>query len=414
MAIQNTFTLKNGLRVLLQPVKDSNIVVINLMYLVGSRNEDPNKTGLAHLLEHIAFGGSQHVENYDKTLQAVGGKNNAYTSSDVTNYWCQLPANQLEVGLYLESDRLLGLSYKPEVLEVQRNVVIEEFKESYLNKPYGDVWSILCNESYKKHPYSWSTIGKKISHIESITQKDVIAFGEKFYTPSNAVLVVVGGFDLTVAYSLVKKWFDDIPAKPAPVYKLPQEDNIKSSHLHVTRDVPQNAFYKTFHIPGRVHEDYSAFKILLNYFDDGKSSLFYKELVEKKELASSIEAYFTETFDPGLFVIEAKLQDSVAFEIFDEALQVLMQRVMDGHIEEKDLQKAKNQEEAHYAFAQISLINKAEELAYAVTLGDKNFWQEEIKRVLQCSKHDIQRISSKVFDQENSHTVYYKAQINNK
>ncbi len=404
-----TYTLKNGLRVALQPIRDSHMAIVNVMYLVGSRNENSEKTGLAHLLEHIAFGGSVHVDNYDKALQKVGGKNNAYTSNDITNYWSQVPSNQLETALYLEADRLLGLAYKNEVIEVQRNVVIEEFKQSYHNKPYGDTWHMLCEQAYKNHPYAWPTIGKIIAHIEKITQQDIIRFGEQFYVPSNAILVIVGGINVPKVQQMVKKWFETIPYKQAPSHqRLPQETVFEASHLHTVRDVPQNALYKTFHIPGR--QDYSGIKALVNYFDEGgKASLFYKVLVEKQQLVTEIEVYPTETMDPGLLIIEAKLQEGVQFDTVDKALQALLQQTIEKGLDHKALQKVKHQEEAAHAFNQVSAIHRAEEIAYAIMMGDALFFEKEIRKVKQLTSEEVQKVAKNIFADSNSHTLYYEA-----
>ena len=401
-----TYTLDNGLQVALQSIKDSRMAVVNMMYQVGSRNENRAKTGLAHFLEHVAFGGSLNVDSYDQTLQKVGGKNNAYTSSDVTNYWCQVPSNQLETALYLESDRLLGLAYKQEVINVQRRVVIEEFKQSYHNKPYGDVWHMLCEESYKKHPYAWPTIGKEIMHLEQITHEDIIDFGNRFYVPSNVVLVIVGGIDIRATQQMVNKWFGAIPAKQAPAQLLPQED-IKSSHRNVVRNVPQNALYKTFHIPGR--KTYGALKVLVNYLAEGNESLLYQVLIEQKQLLTEIAVYTTDTFDPGLLVMEAKLQDGIGFAVVEQALQALITQTIEKGLPDKVLQKAKKQEEAAHAFQKVNPMQRAEEIAYAMLMEDPLFFEKEIRGLGQITSQDVQAMASSILTESNSHTLHYAA-----
>ena len=407
--MQYSFQLPNGLRVVLLPLKDSTMAVINITYLVGSRNEHANKTGMAHFLEHVAFGGSLHVDSYDGVLQEVGGINNAYTNTDVTNYWCKLPANQLEVGLYLESDRLLGLAYKDKVIEVQRKVVLEEFKQHYVNVPYGDAWHLLCTQAYEVHPYRWPTIGENMRHIEEITRKDMVDFGSRFYAPERAVLAIVGGFEVEKVALMVKKWFATIPAKTAHSVHVPQEpEQGEAVWQHVERDVPQHLLYKTYHMPGRADADYVAVKLLSNFFTKGKSSLFYKTLVQQDSIFSKIESYTTETMDPGLFVIEGYLHDQVSFSKAERALQALIDRTMAKGLSAKELQRVKNQEEASYLFDQTDPIHKAEMLAQGWLMGDVDFFDKEIKHVQARKNADMQRVASQVLQTNNSHTLYYE------
>lgn len=251
------FSLDNGLRVIVHEDPSVQIAVLNILYDVGSRDEHPEKTGFAHLFEHLMFGGSKNIPSYDEPLQKVGGENNAFTNTDITNYYLTVPAPNIETGFWLESDRMLSLSFDAEVLEVQRKVVIEEFKQRYLNQPYGDVWLKLRPLAYLKHPYQWATIGKEIRHIENATMDDVRNFFFRFYVPSNAVLVVAGNVRFDQVKQLSEKWFGPVGAPEQPGRRLPQEapQTLKRT-LEIEADVPASALYKAYHMPGRFHRDF--------------------------------------------------------------------------------------------------------------------------------------------------------------
>src|SRR5690349_21616405 len=310
----SSFTLSNGLRVFVHEDPTVQIAVMNILYDVGSRDEQPDKTGFAHLFEHLMFGGSKNIPSYDEPLQLVGGENNAFTSADITNYYLTVPAANIETGFWLESDRMLSLSFDPNSLEVQRKVVIEEFKQQYLNQPYGDVWLKLRPLTYEVHPYKWATIGKEISHIENATLDDVRSFFFKHYLPSNAILVVAGNVKHDQVKMLSEKWFGPIPGGTKPVRNLPKEPRqAKKKTLTVEAKVPADAIYKTYHMPGRFEKDFYAADLFSDVISRGHSSRLYQQLVDEKEIFTSISSFTTATIDPGMLVISGRLKSGVGF-----------------------------------------------------------------------------------------------------
>ena len=405
----SSFTLDNGLRVIVHEDPNSAIAVVNIMYDVGSRDEDTAKTGFAHLFEHLMFGGSQHIPTYDKALQQVGGDNNAYTTPDVTNYYCTLPAANLETAFWLESDRMLGLSFDPQVLAVQQKVVIEEFKERSLNQPYGDVWLKLFDLAYTQHPYRWPTIGKEVGHIENATMEMVKAFFHKFYVPNNAVLVVAGGIQYKEVKKLSKKWF--APISPGPTYQraLPQEPPQTSPRgLTVTADVPLNAIYKAYHGPGRLSPDYYAVALMTDIVGGGQSSRLYEQLVDTKQYFNAIGAYTTETIDPGLCIISGYLNNDVSFEAAEEAMQTVIATMQRGALTASELDKAKNQAESHRVFSGVDLVYRAQELAVATVLGDTNLVNSEAESIHKVTSAAVQRTAQRILHTDNCSTIYYQ------
>lgn len=403
-----SFTLDNGLRVIVHEDPHSTIAVLNIMYDVGSRDEAPDKTGFAHLFEHLMFGGSQNILAYDKALQQVGGDNNAYTTTDVTNYYCTLPAANLETAFWLESDRMLGLSFDPQVLAVQQRVVIEEFKERYLNQPYGDAWLKLCALSYTTHPYRWPTIGKEISHIEQATMEDVKAFFKRFYVPNNAVMVVAGGIKLEEVKRLSQKWFGPIPAGATPPRALSQEPlQTTPRSISVTADVPLNALYKAFHVSSRTSATYQTTELLATVLGEGKSSRLYSQLVDQSPYFNSISAYTTESADPGLLLISGSLNDDVGFEKAEAALQAVLDDLLTNGVGAQELEKAKNHLEADRVFAEVDVLHRAQELAQATLLGDPDLVNKEAVQRQQVTPEDVQQVAQEVLIDKNSATLYY-------
>lgn len=406
-----TFELDNGLKVVVHEDPSVQIAVLNILYDVGSRDEDPAKTGFAHLFEHLMFGGSKHVEHYDSELQKVGGENNAFTSPDVTNYYMTLPAQNLEIGFWLESDRMLGLSFNPKVLEVQRKVVIEEFKQRYLNQPYGDVWLKLRPLVYKNHPYQWPTIGKDISHIEEATMDDVKAFSLKHYVPNQAVLVVAGNVKFEEIQKLSEKWFGPIPAGKKYNRQLPQEPaQTEKRILEVTADVPGDMLYMTFHMPGKFHEDYHKCDMLSDVLGRGKSSRLYKSMVHDEKLFNTIGAYVTGSLDPGLLVIQGKPKEGVDIYLAEEKIRGVINDLIKGGIEEKELEKVKNQAESSLVFSEVEVLNRAMSLAMASLSGDTNLANLEGEKIQAVTKDDVERMSKEILAEENSSVLFYKSQ----
>ena len=363
-----SFTLTNGLQVLVHEDTATPMAAVNILYNVGSKDEDEHKTGFAHLFEHLMFGGSMHIGSYDEPLQRVGGENNAFTSPDITNYYITLPAENLETAFWLESDRMMSLSFDPKVLEVQRKVVIEEFKQRYLNQPYGDTWLKLRPLAYKQHPYRWATIGREISHIEDATLDDVRNFFFKYYLPNNAIMVVAGNVKFDEVKLMTEKWFGPIPAGKPYLRQLPLEPKQTEARLTtVEADVPLNAIYKTFHMPGRSDLRYYTADLLSDVLGRGKSSLLYQRLVRDTQMFGDISAYVTGSVDPGLLVIGGKLKPGFTHQQAEDEIAAIIQQVQAG-VSEEALQKVKNQAESTLVFSEIELLNRAMNLAFSTLL----------------------------------------------
>jgi zinc protease len=404
------FTLDNGLEVIVHEDPTVQIAVMNILYNVGSRDENPEKTGFAHLFEHLMFGGSQNIASYDEPLQLVGGENNAFTNTDITNYYLTVPAANLETGFWLESDRMLSLSFDPKVLEVQRKVVIEEFKQRYLNQPYGDVWLKLRPLAYTAHPYQWATIGKEISHIENATMDDVKEFFFRHYVPNNAILVVAGNVNFDEVKSLSEKWFGSIPAGKKTGRTLMTEPVQKHKRtMQVEAKVPADAFYKAWHMPGRFHKDYYAADLLSDMLSRGQSSRLYQKLVKEKELFTSISSFVMGTIDPGLLVVSGRLKQGVSFTEAESELQAEIGDIINKGATEEELNKVKNQAEATIEFGEVEVMNRAMNLAFAKLSGDTNLVNHEIEHIEDVTLADIHRVAKSILREENSNTLYYKA-----
>ncbi len=406
-----SFTLENGLKVIVHEDHSTPMAVMNIIYNVGSRDENPEKTGFAHLFEHLMFGGSKNIPSFDEPLQRVGGENNAFTSPDITNYYLTLPANNIETGFWLESDRMLSLSFDPNVLEVQRKVVIEEFKQRYLNQPYGDIWLKLRPLVYQKHPYSWATIGKEISHIEDATMEDVKAFFFKYYVPANAILVVAGNVTIQQVKALSEKWFAPIPAGNKYVRNLPAEPKqTVARKQEVSAKVPLDAIYKAYHMVERMHPDFHTSDLLSDILGRGESSRFHQVLVKEKKLFNSAAAYVMASYEPGIFVVEGKLNEGVSIEDGEKAIQELLDEVISQPINEDELTKVKNQAESTLVFSEVELLNRAMSLAFAANLGDIDMVNTEIDIIRKITTADIQRLANEILREENSSTLYYRAE----
>lgn len=408
----SSFTLSNGLRVLVHEDPSVQIAVMNILYDVGSRDERPDKTGFAHLFEHLMFGGSVNIPSFDEPLQLVGGENNAFTNTDITNYYLTVPASNLETGFWLESDRMLSLSFDPNALEVQRKVVVEEFKQRYLNQPYGDVWLKLRPLAYHVHPYQWATIGKEIAHIEQATMEDVKDFFFTHYIPSNAILVVAGNVTVDQVKKLSQKWFEPIPAGKKKERRLPMEPVQSGKRSEkVTAKVPANALYKSYHMAGRFDKGYYATDMLSDILSRGHSSRLYNTLVKEKEIFTSISSFVTGTLDPGLLVVSGRVKDGISLEEAErEADQVLLDLIKNGPTEE-ELQKVKNQALATLEFGEVEVINRAMNLAFAALSGDPNLVNTEAEEINAVTSAQIQQLAEKILHESNASTLYYYADI---
>jgi predicted Zn-dependent peptidase len=402
------FTLENGLRVYLHQDLSVTTAVVNVIYNVGARDEDENKTGFAHLFEHLMFGGSVNIPVYDEPLQSVGGENNAFTSNDITNYYLTVPAANLETGLWLESDRMLGLSFEPNSLEVQRKVVIEEFNQRYLNQPYGDVWLKMRPLAYHTHPYKWATIGKEISHIEEAVMDDVKAFFNKHYVPANAVLVVAGNIDVVETEAMVRKWFGGIPAAPAPVRNLPVElSQTERRFLEVTAKVPADALYMVFHAPARFDDNFHASMLLSQWLGYGKSSLLYEKLVKDARIFSSISCGITASTDPGLLLIEGKLNAGKTIEEGEAAVWKLINQAIKSGISEETLSKIKNQAETALAFEEIEVLNRAMNIAFFALNDRVEDVNKESSKMQAVTRKQLDQLAHDLIKPEKVCVLYY-------
>lgn len=408
-----SFTLENGLRVIVHEDHTVQIAVMNLLYDVGSKDEHPDKTGFAHLFEHLMFGGSLHVANYDEPLQRVGGENNAFTSPDITNYYLSLPAQNLETGFWLESDRMLSLSFDPHALEVQRKVVIEEFKQRYLNQPYGDVWLKLRPLIYQNHPYQWATIGKEIKHIADATMDDVKEFFYNYYLPNNAILVVSGNVYFEEVEHLVKKWFGPIPAGQRPKRNLPAEPEQKEERrIDVSGNVPSDAIYMAFNMPGRFEKDYYSADLLSDVLGRGKSSRLYDELVMDKKMFHSLSSYVTGSVETGLLVISGKLENKYSLKEGEDAIKQLIQDLIDKGISDHELEKVKNQSESSHVFSEVEVLNRSMNLAFGQLSGDADWINKEPIKIQGVTTKDIADSAKRILRPQNSSILYYHAEEN--
>ncbi|MGN6440006.1 MAG: M16 family metallopeptidase [Agriterribacter sp.] len=402
------FELSNGLKVVVHEDHSTPMAVVNVLYDVGARDEDPAKTGFAHLFEHLMFGGSINIPSYDEPLQLAGGENNAFTTNDLTNYYCQLPAENIETAFWLESDRMLSLAFGEKSLDVQRKVVSEEFKEHYLNKPYGDVWHKMRNLAFKRHPYRWMTIGAELSHIENATLDDVKKFFFKHYTPVNAILTVAGHVNVAQVKELAEKWFGNIPAGEKYNRNLPAEEKqTEARKLEVTANVPLDAFYKCWHIYPRLDRRYYITDLITEILSGGGSSRLFQSLVKEKQLFSNIECYHFGTLDAGLLTIEGKLVKGVKMEVAEAAVEAELSKIKSTLVEEKELQKVKNKTESLIAFEDMSLMNRANSLAFYTLLGDTNMINQELEKYQAVTAADIQHEANTIFNPANSNTMYY-------
>lgn len=408
------FELENGLRVLVHEDAATPMVVVNVLYDVGARDEDPKQTGFAHLFEHLMFGGSVHIEDFETPLQLAGGENNAYTTNDFTNYYIQLPAENIETAFWLESDRMLSLAFSEKSLEVQRKVVMEEFKEHYINKPYGDVWFKLREMVYTKHPYRWMTIGSELSHIENAKLEDVRNFFFKYYRPANAILVVAGKVTTAQVRELAQKWFGDIPSGEKYVRALPVEPKqTEARKLEITADVPLDALYKCYPMAARTEKGYYVADLITEVLGGGGSSRLHQALIKEKKLFSQIDCYHTGSNDPGLVVIEGKLIKGVSFAEADAAVEEELDKLKKALITEKELTKIKNKTESAIVFEDMSVMNRANSLAIYELLGDVNMMNTELDKYRAITAEDILAGSKEIFDPKNSNTMYYHSEKKN-
>jgi len=405
------FSLANGLRVIVHHDNSTPMVAVNVLYDVGARDEDPERTGFAHLFEHLMFGGSVNIPSYDEPLQMAGGENNAYTTNDITNYYIQLPLQNIETAFWLESDRMLSLAFSEKSLDVQRKVVSEEFKEHYLNKPYGDAWHHLRALAYQKHAYQWMTIGKDLKQIEEARLEDVKAFFYKHYRPVNAVLCVAGNVTVPQVKELAEKWFGDIAAAPRYERKLVAEpEQTAPRHMKVQAEVPLDALYKAWHMAGRMQPQYYAADLITEIAGNGFASRLYQKLVKEEQLFSNISCYHTGSIDPGLLIVEGKVREGVDIAIADAAVEREMALIVAAGVSEAELQKAKNKIESMIVFEDMGLLSRANNLAFYELLGDAEWINLEWERYQAVTVSSLQEAARQILRPENCSTLYYTKQ----
>ncbi|MEO5572013.1 MAG: pitrilysin family protein [Bacteroidia bacterium] len=409
------FQLKNGLTVIVNEDRTTPLVTMNILYKVGARDEDENKTGFAHLFEHLMFGGSENIPNYDEPLQIAGGENNAFTNNDFTNYYLTLSAENIETAFWLESDRMLNLAFSENSLEVQRSVVIEEFRQRYLNQPYGDVWLLLRPLAYKVHPYKWPTIGKEISHIENATIDDVKSFFKNYYRPDNAILTLSGNVNTEQVKQLSEKWFEPItpPALTGDKMMLPAEPvQTEKRVLKVEKKVPSARIYKAYHCCSRRDKEFYATDLLSDALSKGKASRLYQALVKDQKLFTEINAYLMGDLDKSLFVFEGRLVNGVKMEQAENAIDAEIEKIKNEKINESELSKSKNQIESGSLFSEINISNRALNLAYFEMLGDAAKANEQIDLYNAVTDVQIQEVAQHIFREENCSVLYYLPEEN--
>ncbi|MCB9282887.1 MAG: insulinase family protein [Lewinellaceae bacterium] len=404
------FILPNGLRVLVHEDDSTPMVAVNVLYNVGARDELPEKTGFAHLFEHLMFGGSAHVPDFDDPIQTAGGENNAFTNNDITNFYDILPAENIETALWLESDRMLSLNFDPNVLDVQRKVVVEEFKETCINQPYGDVWHHLADMAYQVHPYRWPTIGKVPKHVEDATMDDVRSFYSRFYNPNNAILVLTGNIKPARARKLVNKWFGDIPPGEIPERTFPVEPPQKRLQQRILHaNVPVDALYLAFHCAGRMEPDYYTTDLLSDILSNGPSSRLFRRLLKEQRLVTSIDCYITGSIDPGLFIIEARPTNGYSLQQIEAAIWKELEEIKAQVISDREMEKVKNKMESTLVFSESNILNQALNLALFELLGDPDQINREVELYQSVTAEDIQRVSKTLFSPDNCSALYYKA-----
>ncbi len=406
----NRHTLPNGLRLIHSEDLSTQMVAVNVLYNVGAKDEDKDHTGFAHLFEHLMFGGSVNIPDYDAPVQLAGGENNAWTNNDITNYYLALPKQNVETGFWLESDRMLSLDFSTKSLDVQRQVVIEEFKQRYLNQPYGDVSHLIRPLAFKEHPYQWPTIGKEISHITNATLEDVKDFFFHFYAPNNAILSITGNISFDETIRLAEKWFGPIPARDIRVRNIPHEPKqTEERRLEVERAVPFDSLFMAFHMTERIHPDYYAFDILSDVLSNGNSSRLTQHLVKDRQVFASIDAYISGSVEPGLFQISGKPAPGVSLEEAEAAVWEELEALKSSLVEEQELEKVKNKFESEQIFSNINYLNVATNLAFFELLSKAEDLNNEVNNYRKVTACHLKELACKAFVRENCSTLHYRA-----
>jgi zinc protease len=402
------FTLENGLKVLVHEDRSTPMVAMNILYNVGSRDEDPERTGLAHLFEHLMFGGSKNIPDYDTPLQLVGGENNAYTNNDITNYYLTIPSENIETGFWLESDRMLELDFSQKNLDTQKNVVTEEFNQRYLNQPYGDAILKLRPLAYKVHPYRWPTIGMDIAHVRNVELEQVKSFFYSHYAPNNAILALAGNINYDSAIKLTQKWFGPIEKRTIKPRNLPAEpDQTEERILNFERDVPSDALYKFWHIGTRNSKDFYTIDLITDLLAGGESGRLHTKLVREMKLFSEINAYMTADIDPGLMVVQGKLMNGVDLHHADNMVNEVINSLSDHMDITEEMEKVKNKFESSTVFSRTSILNKASNLSFFELLGNPELINNEVNAFKSVTREMVSNTISRYFTPTNCSTLNY-------
>lgn len=404
------FRLANGLRVIHHFDPKTPLAVVNILYNVGARDENPDYTGMAHLFEHLMFSGSEHAESYDEPLQKASGENNAFTSNDITNYYVTLPAENIETALWLESDRMFKLNLNENSMKVQQSVVIEEFKQRYLNQPYGDLWALIRELAYKEHPYQWATIGKEIGHIEKVDLSVLSSFYQQFYNPSNAILVIAGNIPEYQSKALVEKWFSDIPAgkaNPNAYTKEPQQTETR--RMRVERDVPMDCLTLAFHGPSRTAKDFYDCDLLMDVLGGSPSSRLYQKLIKEQEIFADIGAYTTESIDEGLLLISGRIIPGHSLEEAESAVLSIVNELLEKGIDRSEWEKVCNKKRTVLNYQDLEVLNKAMNLAQFENLGDADMVNQEESKFLASSEKSLHQAAQRYLQLSNCSILHYVA-----
>jgi len=407
------FELQNGLRLVVHEDKSTPMVSVCVTYGVGSKHEQRDKTGYAHLFEHLMFGGSVHAPDFDRYIQQAGGDNNAFTNQDMTVYYESLPAPNLEVALWLEADRMCALQLTEALLEKEKKIVLEEFKESCLNRPYGDIWHHIGSLVYHKHPYQVPTIGARMSHIAGATLADIQAFWERFYCPNNAVIGIAGNVSPSTAFAYVKKWFGSINSKSITYPPItPEPPQTQKRLLCLESNVPVDAFYMVFRGAARKQFDYYLDDFITDVLAEGEAANLHQNLVNEQELFSDIDAYITASIDPGLIVVEGHLAERTTYEQAEKAVWEELNVLKNSLLSDKAVQKLQHRIEHNLEFSKVNHLHKALNLAYYEMLGNAEWINQEKEKYQQITAHDIQQRCQAVFQRTNCSIIQYKSLVN--
>ncbi|OFY63441.1 MAG: peptidase M16 [Bacteroidetes bacterium RBG_13_42_15] len=406
----NSFTLENGLRILVHEDRSTPLAAMNILYDVGSRDEDPESTGIAHLFEHLMFGGTATIPEFDKHLLIAGGENNAFTNTDITNYFITLPADNIETAFWLESDRMNLLDFSQRNLDIQKNVVTEEYNQRYLNQPYGDAMLIMRPLAYKIHPYRWPTIGMDISHIRDISLGKIRDFFFSHYAPNNAILTLAGNISADHVTNLARKWFGKIERRNVRPRTLPPEPRQTGGRmLTVERDVPSDALYKVWHTGPRTGNDFYTLDLITDILAGGESGRLYTKLVRQKKLFSEINAYITSDIDPGLIILHGKLMKGVDIQYAEESINRVINDLKEKYPSSPEMEKVKNKFESSNVFTNTSILHKAMNLSFYHLIGNTELINNEVDLYRKTSREMVAEAANKYFIPSSCSTLYYRS-----